>query len=69
MNRAVLGLNKGCFSNVVLLGCKRVRFGLQKESFLENKAILSEKQGNLECFSIFWIEPQIVGGYGVLAIT
>lgn len=38
---------------------------MQKESFLENKAILSEKQGNLECFSI-WIEPQIVGGYGVL---
>ena len=34
---------------------------MQKESFLENKEILSGKQCNLECFSI-WIEPQIVGG-------
>ena len=63
-------MQKGSFwvAKGVLLESKRIRFGVQKESFLENNAILSGKQCNLECFSI-WIEPQIVGGYGVLAIT
>ena len=41
------------------MGCKRVRFGLQKESFwrvkgfvLESKRGPFEKQGNLACFFI-----------------
>ena len=60
-------MQKGSFWVVkgVLLVSKRSPFRVQKESFLENKEILSGKQCNLECFSI-WIEPQIVGGYGVL---
>ena len=48
--RQSCGISKG-----VLLGCKRVRFGLQKESFWRVKGVLSEckrspfeKQGNLE---------------------
>ena len=63
-------MQKGSFwvAKGVLLESKRIRFGEQKESFLENNAILSGKQCNLECFST-WIEQQIVGGYGVLAIT
>ena len=54
--RSPFGLQKGSFwvAKGVLLESKRSPFRVQKESFLENNAILSGKQCNLACFSI-WI--------------